>query len=431
MVLRLLGPLSRAAILLVAAIAAFALSYFGIRNALATHAAGLDTLVGYERAVRLEPNNARNWYLLGHYWQYNIENPDPLRAIGYYQHALALNPHSADAWLDLASAYDGEAQTVEARKAFLSAQKAYPSSADVAWRYGNFLLRQDSPALAFQEIHFAIVEDPRRAAEGFSRCSRVEPDAQKILDKVIPPSKDAYVAILRDLAASRQIDPALDVWKRLVALHPQLSPGEVRGFTNLLLQDGRLSDIRRVWQQAVAMMPNPPPPDPPGSIIWDGGFESGLVGDGLAWQFPRERNGVLVNLDRSQKHGGNQSLRLLFSGKENVNYTDACHFAIVEPGVSYRLSGWVQTTGLETNEGIRLRLSFGGKTGITAVETPDVRGSEPWTKLSLLWTAPRDPGLVNVCIVRHAGSNFEENVQGSAWVDDVSLVPVFAGTAKP
>lgn len=431
MVLRFTGPTSRAAILVLASFAALALSFFGIRNAFASHAAGLDTLAGYERAVHLEPGNARNWYLLGRYWQYNIEDPDPQRAIAYYRHSLSISPHSAAAWLDLASVYDGEGQTREARDAFLSAKRAYPSSADVAWRYGNFLLRQNSLAQAFEEIHLAVAADPRRAAEGFSRCWRVKRDAQAILDSVIPPSKDAYVAILHDLAASRQIDPALAVWERLVSLHPRMSPAEIGTFTNVLLQDGRLVDIQVVWQQAVAMMPNPPPADPPGSVIWDGGFESGLVGDGLAWQFPKERNGVLASIDRSQKHSGNQSLRLLFSGKENVSYVDACHYAVVEPGVSYRLSGWVQTRGLDTNEGVRLRLWLFGKGGGSAVETTDLHGSAPWTKLSLLWTAPQDAKLVNVCVARRAGSNFEENIEGSAWVDDVSLVPVLSGTSKP
>lgn len=428
MVLRLKRRAYRAGVLVAASVAAAALSFFSIRNALAAHAAGLGTRGGYERAVRLEPQNPKNWHLLGRYWQYNIENPDLQQAIVNYQRALSLEPHSADVWLDLASAYDGEGRTGDARHAFLSAKSAYPSSADVTWRYGNFLLRENSLEPAFSEIHRAVVEDPRLAAEAFSRCWRAKPDPEVILDRVIPPSKDAYVSILRDLSASRQVDAAITVWKRLAALHVPMSLKEIGPFTNLLLQSGHFPDMQSVWQQAVALMPDAPPADPPGSVLWDGGFESTVVGDGLAWQYPKERRGVLASLDRLQKHSGGQSLRLVFSGKDNSGYAEACHYALVHPGVSYRLSGWIQVKDFDTGEGIRLRLSVPGGAG---AETSDVRGTQPWTRLSLLWTAPRGARLATVCVVRLAGSSFEENAQGSAWIDDVSLVPVFPESAKP
>lgn len=431
MLLPLSSTSSRAVIALGAAAAALALGYFSVRNARATHAAGLDTFAGYDRAARLEPANARNWYLLGRYWQYNIEDPDPQRAITDYQQSLSLNPRYADAWLDLAAAYDGEGNSAAARDAFLSAKKAYPASADVAWRYGNFLLRQGQLPAAFSEIHHAVLQDSKRGAEAFSRCWRVKPDAEAILDQVIPPSKDVYVAILHDLGNARSLDPALSVWKRLVDLHPKMSPQEVGTFTNALLQSGRIPEVLSVWQQAVSMMENPPPPDPPGSVIWDGGFESGVVGDGLAWQFPRERFGVRADLDRSQKHSGDQSLRLVFSGKENVNYAEACHYAVVQPRIIYHLSAWVQTKALTTSEGVRLRLMSFEKSGPKSVETPGVHGTEPWTKLSLFWTSAPDSKLVQVCISRHASEEFEGNIQGTAWIDDFSLAPVSSETVKP
>lgn len=431
MLLRLSSAYSRLAIAFASFLVALTLSYFSIRQALASYAAERDTLAGYERAVRLEPANPQNWYLLGHFWESNLENPDPQRANSLLQKSLSLDPHSADAWLDLGSAYEELGETAEARSAYLSAKKAYPSSATVAWRYGNFLLRRNELPAAFAEMHHAIEQDPKRGAEAFSRCWRVDPDVEAILDKVIPPSKQTYLAILRDLAGARELDPALAVWKRLVALHPSMSPQEIGAFANALLQGGRYADVRTVWQQAVSMMINPPPPDPPGSVIWDGSFESGLAGDGLEWQFPRERHGVRADFDPSQHHSGAQSLRLLFTGKENANYADACHQAIVQPGASYRLSAWVRTQALTSNEGIRLRLLYFDKTGFKTVETADVRGSEPWTNLTLTWTAPPESRSAQVCIARRPGDAAEDNIQGSAWIDDVSLVPVAAETSKP
>jgi tetratricopeptide (TPR) repeat protein len=431
MLLRLSTAASRAVIVLLSLVAAISLSYFSIRNALAAHAVGLNSLEGYQRAVRLEPGNTRNWYLLGRYWQYNMENPDPQRAITYYRRALSFDPHSADTWLDLATAYDGEGEIDQSRQAFLSAKRIYPASADVAWRYGNFLLRQGETPLGFTEIHRAVIADPNRGAEAFSRCWRVEPDAEAILEKVIPPSKNIYLAIIHDLAAAAQLDPALVVWKHLLGIRPKMSPQEIGTLTNALLREGRIADLQSVWTQAVSLMDQSPPPDPAGSVIWDGGFESGIVGDGLAWQFLRESHGVHADLDSQEEHSGKRSLRLAFSGRENVNYSDACHFAIVAPGASYRFSAWVQTKNLTTSEGVRFRLRSFSKTGSTVVETSSVHGAEPWTNVTLPWTSPPASNLVQVCVTRNPSDDIEGNIRGSAWIDDVSLVPVPSSISKP
>src|SRR6476660_6677949 len=108
MILRLSNPAARIALLFVALALAAALGYSSIRNALADHAAGLGTRDGNERAVKLEPSNPLNWFLLGRYWQYNLEEPDSARAIQAYRTAVSLDPRSTSAWLELATVYELE-----------------------------------------------------------------------------------------------------------------------------------------------------------------------------------------------------------------------------------------------------------------------------------------------------------------------------------
>src|SRR2546421_731352 len=94
MILRLSSNAQRTVFVAASFAVALFLSYFSIRNALASHYAELQTAQAYERAVRLEPGNPRNWYLLGRYWQYNLEDPDAARAIRSYLSALSLKPSS-------------------------------------------------------------------------------------------------------------------------------------------------------------------------------------------------------------------------------------------------------------------------------------------------------------------------------------------------
>jgi cytochrome c-type biogenesis protein CcmH/NrfG len=120
MIVRIMRPAYRTVFLFSAFAIAGIVSYLGIRNAVAMHYADLGTLAGYERATRLEPENARNWYLLARALEFNPETTDPQRALQAYQTALSLDPQSTDMWLDMASLLEAS-DPGAARKAFLQA----------------------------------------------------------------------------------------------------------------------------------------------------------------------------------------------------------------------------------------------------------------------------------------------------------------------
>ena len=131
------------------------------------------------------------------------------------------------------------------------------------------------------------------------------------------------------------------------------------------------------------------------------------------------------------KHSGNQSLLLGFDGKHNVNFTDVCHLAEVQPDTSYRLSAWVRTQSLTTNEGVRLRLIWRENSQGRSADTLDLHGTQPWTEIELPWTAAKDVHQVRVCISRNPAIDFNARIQGTAWVDDVALLPQPAEKPRP
>ena len=431
MILRLSSPAARALLVLVALVFAAGLSYSSIRNARAVHFAGLDTREGYARAAQLEPGNARYWYLLGRHAQYDLQDPDARRAIQAYRNALSFDPRSADTWLNLGTAYESEGDLASARDAFVQAKRVYPLSAEVSWRYGNFLLRRGELDPAFKEIRRAVEVDPKHAAEAFSRCFRVDPDIDAILNRVLPPSRDAYVDVIRALTEEGQTEQALAVWSRLAALHPQLPLANSFALVNALIQKKEMVEARRIWDQSLGFAGISPPPDPPGSLVWDGGFESGIVGGGFAWRYSQLSSGVQISLDSQEKHAGNHSIRLTFDGKKNVNLGDVCQNVAVQPSAAYHFSAWVHTRGLTTDQGVRFLLHSAGYSSNTSVWTKDVRGSEPWTHLEMPWTAGKDVPELQICVIRNSSEKFDSQIQGTAWVDDITLVPESTERAKP
>ena len=431
MILRLTNPAARLALIFVAFALATALAYCSVRNAVAAHYAARGDRRGLERATQLEPANPLNWFLFGRYWQYNLDELDNPRAIKAYLTSLSLDPRSADTWLGLAGAYEIEGDLPAARKAFLQAKRVYPQSAEASWRYGNFLLRQGELAAAFAEIHHAVAVDPKRAAEALSRCWRVDPDIQRILDSVLPADGAVYLDAIRELDDDAEIGPALVVWSRLVSIHPRLRMQDVMPFTDMLLFAQRPTDARRVWQEAAALSGAVSTGDPTGSVVWDGGFETGVTGGGFSWSFGSQSSGVQVALDAKEKHSGHQSLQLGFDGKHNISFADICHLAIVEPATSYRFSAWVRTQSLTTDQGVRFRLDWLADGHSNFIETSEVHGTQPWTQLETPWTATTGVRQVRVCVARDPSDLYGSRIHGTAWVDDVSLVPEVPAAAKP
>src|SRR6267378_2511532 len=431
MILRLSSNAQRGLLIVASFAAALILSYFSIRNALAAHYAGLQNVESLDRATHLEPTSPRNWYLLGRYWQYNLEDPDAARAIRSYLSALSLNPGSSDTWLDLATSYESEGNLTAARDAFLHAKKVYPLSPEVSWRYGNFLLRQRELEPAFAEMRHAVEADPGRGAEAFSRSLRVEPNIEKILDRILPPIGEVYIDVIRDQITGGQTDIALQVWDRLVAIRPRVPLRDVFPLVGALRKSKRITDARRVWDQAVLVAGMADLQGPPGSVLWDGGFESGVTGGGYSWLFPEGLRNVQVSVDVQEKHSGDHSLRLGFDGKSIVSSMDICHYIAVTPSTSYRFSAWMKTRAITTDQGVRFQLRSLGTQDNSVAVTSELHGSEPWTRIEIPWYSGNDVQEAQVCLVRSLSDQLENRIKGTTWVDDVALVPESSEHLKP
>jgi tetratricopeptide (TPR) repeat protein len=417
-ILRLSSQANRLLLVAMAFLFAVALSFFGIRAALAAHYVGLNTRAGFETAVRLEPNDPGAWYFLGRYWQFDPVEADTGRAIRAYRTSLALNPLSADTWLDLASTYETEGEIDAARNAFLEAKHLYPVSAEVLWSYGNFLLRRNELESAFPEFQRAIEENPQLGAEAVRICRHVEPDFNQILYQVLPPKAEAYLHALEELTNEADTTDALKVWSRLFVLHPKLHSREVIQFVEGLLRGQQTSDAARVWGQAVTLMDLPKMDDPAGSLIWDGGFESDVIGGGLAWRFEQHQSPV-ITYDHNVMHSGLRALRLDFDQKNISGFVDVCQLVVVEPRTAYEFTAWLRTKDMAKEGGILFRLAVPGLQASPVFETAKLLGTNEWTKVSMSWTSPDESRLAQVCLERLRA--FDQH-HGTAWVDDVSLL---------
>ena len=431
MILRLSDFLSRALVLAAALLVGMWLSFYGIRAAIARYDSEEETAKRLEAAVRLEPNNPEYWYILGRYQQYNLDQPDAVLAEDSYRKAIALNPAATDAWLDLGTAYELDEKMEESRAAYLRAKKSYPSSADVSWRYGNFLLREGERREAYAELRSAIEADPQRAAGAFSRVYRSNPNIDELLAELLPPNPVVYVAVISEAASTKQLAVAKIVWLQLLKLHPHLTVRDFEGLVSEMQQAGEFTEARRVWDEGTATMNLPPLFQPQGSVVWDPSFESDVNGSAFSWTFPPIAQSVDIKLDKEEKHSGRQSLRLSFDGKHNPNLEAACIYAVVVPGTRYRFSGWIKTKDLTTEHGVGFRIHSYSNSEAPLVNTKQIYDNNPFTKIDQSWTAGPDIRRVKICVTREPSDNPDVRISGTAWVDDVNLVPEVAERPKP
>ena len=431
MILRVAESLSRALVILVAFAIAGPLSYYSMRMAVAAHAAEQETESGLKEAIKLEPYNPEYSYRMGHFQQFNLEESNASRAELDFRTAITLNPKYTEAWLDLGTTYEWEGNTKAAREAFLQAKSSYPSSAEVAWRYGNFLLREGNLPKAYAELQLAVRLDPHRAAIAFSRCYRANPDIDAILKEALPADPAVYVEVLDEAARSKQLSVAQTVWERLLVMHPRLKFQDFDPFVSELLAAGRATDARRVWGEGVAMMTLPDLEQAKDSVVWDPSFETGAGGYYFGWRYQPLTPGLQISLDSSEKRSGSQSLRLTFDGKHNQNLEPACTMVNVVANTAYHFSGWIRTQDLTTNSGIGFRIYSIGDPSSPINQTSEIHGTFPWTNVAMPWTSGPQVHQARICILREPSDTPNMNISGSAWVDDVNLVPQSAEPRKP
>jgi len=384
-----------------------------------------------ELATRLEPGNPTYWYSLARLYQYDLEHPDSALAEELYRKTIALDPLYSDAWMDLGTAYELDGENDKASDAFLHAKKSYPASADVSWRYGNFLLRRGDQSLAYSEMKRAIAADPRRAPAAFSRAYRSNPNIDEILNQLLPADQQVYLLVIKEAAEAKQFAVAQSVWAELMKLHPKLTFQNVDELAGRLMQDREYLEARRVWDQGVSTMSLAPMFRPELSVVWDPSFESGANGAAYSWGFRPIDQGVSITLDKKEHTNGQQSLRLSFDGKHNPDLDAACTSANIQPGANYYFYGWIKTRDITTENGIELRIRPSSLLKPAVTSTREIHGTNPWTELDLHWTSPSDAHRVQICVSREPSDNPEVRISGMAWVDDVNLIPEPPGKHKP
>ena len=366
------------------------------------------------RAARLEPWDAEPRWELGRYSLFVAQNS--ASALAHLQAAVALNPHVARYWLDLAAAYQVAGDTSRQRAALEQALEAEPTAPDVAWEAANFYLVQNDLSRALALFRVVMANDPEELDSALGLCWRATRDVNKMLAEAVPAAPAPYFALLNLLTQQGQTAPAEIVWSHLTDLGQQFPAADVFPFFDYLIEQHETAAAVQVWKELLERNRELQAYAQPGNLVVNGGLERNFLNGGFDWRYA-VGDPVDLSVDTTEFHGGNQSLRMVFKGP-GIGDLGFMEYVPVQPNNSYHFSAYTKAEDIESASGPRLAVED-AYSGHTYVLSDDSLGTTGWREQSADFRTAKETSLVVVKVVRAPGNPL---IKGKFWLDDVSLV---------
>lgn len=364
-------------------------------------------------ASRLDAGSADYRNHLGRY--YDLIGGDPGTALGYYQAAVQLNPHSARFWFDLAGAYQVLGDTLNQTRALEQAIHADAMTPDVAWEAANLYLVQGESEKALREFSVVIANDPGLGPTALQLCWRIDPDIDSLLRDVVPHTADAYVALLELLQYKGETTATFKVWDALYQTHENFERRYLYEYLNFLIHAKQVDQAVLVWQQAAprfgfsAYLPSA------GNLIVNPNFGLDVLNGAFDWQYQKQ-SGVTLTLDPSEYHSGRRSLLVSFDGP-GISDAGIFQFVAVQPNTTYDFSAYYKNSDYEGAGAPHLTLQD-MYTQAIYYDSDDLNQAGFWKSVDGEFTTGADCKLVIVHVRRlPAGSP----IRGKLWIDDLHL----------
>jgi tetratricopeptide (TPR) repeat protein len=401
---------------LVTAIAvAFAFVYVGLA-ASRFAASWLGTRVqlsSLRKASWLDPGNADYRNHLGRF--YDLVARDPASAVGQYQAAVQLNPHSARYWFDLASAYQVLGNTPSQTAALERAIQADSMTPDVAWEAANLYLVQGENEKALREFRVVLANDTSLSESAIQFCWRIEPDVDVLLRDVVPPRNDAYVAFLTLLETKEETAGTAKVWAALMQTHQPFERRHADQYIRYLIQHKDVDQAVLVWRQTADRFGLTSYLPSSSNLIVNGNFSLNVLNAGFDWQH-QSQPGVKLQLDPTDSHAGRQSLTITFDGPGIID-AGIYQLVAVQPNTTYQFSAYYKNVEMEGAGGPHFTIQD-MYTQAIYYESDELIDAGFWKSAEGDFTTGPDCKLVVLHIRRlPAGSP----IRGKLWIDDFHL----------
>ena len=342
----------------------------------------------------------------------DLTEQSPEEAATLARRLLRADPANPYRWCDLGEALAELGRNGEARVCFQRAVELGPNIPPVLMRAAGFHIRAGDARTALPHMLRILELAPDYDAMIFYYTDRLIP-LEELLPRLAQNPRAAR-SHFRFLLQGGDAAHARAAWRSL--REHRLGDDELASaYLELLLRKGEHEPALQDWVEWLG----PRAGDyPKRNRIYNGGFENEPSGSPLDWRI-RPMEGVEAARDLTRAREGRASLKLIFPGTANLNYSHVSQLLVLPAG-RYRLSAWISSQDLTTDQGLFVRLTETGSGGRVLAETEQVRGTNDWGSVEAEVIAPRNM-LATVEFCRRPSRKFDNKIRGAVWVDDVRL----------
>jgi len=369
------------------------------------------------RATRLAPSNPDPYYRLGLYYQWELRHIDLKESAYYLRKAVERNPLEQEYWLNLANVYQRMGESTLSERASENGISVFPTSYRGRWVSANLFLRQGDFEKAFPYFSYILAHYPNQSATVYDVLEKVVSDSDFVLERIVPKDPSSFRQYLSYLYETGDKYSVRKAWAKRFSFGYQADRGQTLQHIEFLISRGEFNEAFQVWKGRLQEEGLPLPED--SNLITNGGFgKEKILGGGFDWKIEKVP-GAEVSFDPSVAFEGKRSLKIVFDGKENVDFYHVYQFVPLKSNTEYVLTANVKTQAVTTKSGLKIEVIGMGQAFQRQSEA--LTGDNEWRELIVSFRTPAQlqGGLVRVR--RDKTDKFDRYIRGTVWIDNVRL----------
>jgi len=370
------------------------------------------------RATQRTPSNPDPFYRLGLFYQWDIRHIDLKESLHYLEKAIERNPLEQEYWLNLARILQRMEKNTASERALENAILVFPTAYRGRWVSGNLLLQQGKIEKALPHFSYILAHYPNQSHLVYDVLGKAINDPDFILERLVPKDPSSLRQYLSYLYEAGDKESAQKVWQRRDSFGYKADRSETLRHIEFLISHGEFTGAFQVWKARLREEGLPASSD--SNLITNGGFErEKILGGGFDWKIEKV-SGAEVSFDPSMAFTGKSSLKIVFHGKENVDFRHVYQFVPLKPNTEYVLKAHMKTEAVTTKSGLKIEIVGVGPPFHKASES--LMGNNEWRELMLAFQTPAQLKGGMVRIRREKTDKFDRLISGIVWIDDVRLM---------
>jgi Tfp pilus assembly protein PilF len=369
------------------------------------------------RATRLAPSNPDPYYRLGLFYQWDIRHMDLRESAQYFRKAIERNPLEQEYWLNLAKICQRTGERTASEGALENAVTVFPTSYRGRWVSGNLLLLQGDFEKALPHFSYLLAHYPNQSSTVYDVLEKAASDSDFVLERIVPKDPSSFRQYLSYLYETGDKDSVRKAWAKRFSFGYQADREQTLRHIEFLISRGELNEAFQVWKARLQEEGLSPFSD--SNLITNGDFEKDqILGGGFDWKIEKVP-GAEVSFDPSVAFEGKRSLKIVFNGKENVDFYHVYQFLPLKSDTEYVLRANVKTQAVTTKSGLKIEVIGVGQAFQRQSEA--LTGDNEWRELVVSFRTPAQSQGGLVRIRRDKTDKFDRIISGTVWIDQVSL----------